>query len=118
MFMLLLKFLLVPALVGLADIMMVDFFFPTVWSVVLTGLALAAVGLAMESAILRRGTLWITTAADWAVSAAGLYLAQFLFEGAYVSVVAALLAGGLLAIPEYFAHRSAIERMNRGSRYS
>ncbi len=118
MFMLLLKFLLVPALVGLADIMMVDLFFPTAWSVIVTGLVLAAVGLAMESAMLRRGTLWLTTVADWAVSAAGIYLAQYVFEGAYVSLVAALLAGGLLAIPEYFAHRSAIERMSRKSRYS
>jgi len=113
MFMLLLKFLLVPALVGLADIMMADLFFPTVWAIVLTGLALAAVGLLMESAMLRRGTLWLTTIADWAVSAAGLYVAQFVFDGAYVSIVAALLAGGLLAIPEYFTHRAAIERMRR-----
>ncbi|TLS50197.1 hypothetical protein FE782_21245 [Paenibacillus antri] len=117
MFMLLIKFLLVPALVGLADVMMADLFFPTAWSIVLIGLALAAVGLFMESAMLRRGTLWLTTAADWAVAAAGIYLAQYLFEGAYVSAVAALLAGGLIAIPEYFAHRSAIERMSRRRRY-
>lgn len=105
---LLLKFILVPALVGLADMMLADLNFPSVWSVVATGLALAAVGLLMESVMLRRGTLWITTAADWGVSAAGLYLAQYVFSGAYVSVTAALLAGGLLALPEYFAHRAAI----------
>ncbi|HZG56343.1 hypothetical protein [Paenibacillus sp.] len=113
MFSLLLKFLLVPALVGLADVMLADLFFPSVWSMIIVGLALAAVGLLVESAMLRRGTLWLTTVADWALSAAGLYVAQFVFQGAYVSVVAALLAGGLIAIPEYFAHRAAIERASR-----
>ena len=106
--MLLLKFILVPALIGLADIMMTDVFFSSVWAMVWTGLALAAVGLLMESMMLRRGTLWLTTAADAAVAAAGLYVAQFIFDGSHVSVVGALLAGGLIAIPEYFAHRSAI----------
>jgi len=108
--MLLLKFIVVPALIGLADIMMADVFFSSVWAMVWTGLTLAAIGLLMESFMLRRGSLWLMTAADGATAALGLYVAQFVFDGSYVSWVGALLAGGLIAIPEYFAHRAAINR--------
>lgn len=115
--MFLLKLVLMPLVVVLADLMMVDVFLPTVWSAVFAGAAIAVLGYIVEWAMLRRGTLWLTTVADWAMASAVLYLASFVFDGAYVSLVGALLAGGLAAIPEYFIHRSILERMWR-SRYS
>lgn len=109
--MLLLKIVLLPIVVGLADLMTADIFFPSAWSIAITGIVLAIIGWMMEALILRRGTLWLTTVVDWGVAAAGIYLAQYIFNGAYASVVGSLLAGGLIAIVEYFAHRSAIRRM-------
>jgi hypothetical protein len=113
MVMLLLKLLIVPIVLFLADVMMVDVLFPSTWAIIGTGIALALLGLMMEALMLRRGTLWLTTVADWAVGAAVVYSSQFIFAGGFVSVVGALLTGGLLAIPEYFMHRNAIAHLTR-----
>jgi hypothetical protein len=113
MVVLLLKFLLTPIVLFLADLMMVDVFYPSTWAITLTGVTLAFLGLLTEMVMLRRGTLWLTTVGDWALSAVVVYVSQFIFAGSYVSVVGALLAGGLLAIPEYFMHRNAIANATR-----
>jgi hypothetical protein len=113
MIMLLLKIIICPIVLFLADLMMVDVFFPSTWAIIWTGLALALLGLAMEAFMLRRGTLWLTTVADWAVGAAIVFLSPYVFAGGFVSIVGALLTGGLLAIPEYFMHRYAIASATR-----
>jgi hypothetical protein len=111
MVMLLIKLIVCPLLVGLADLMMADVFFPSTLSVVLIGVVLAVIGTAMEFIMLRPGTLWLTTIADGAATAGIVYVSQFLIAGAYVSVVAALLTGGLFALAEYYMHRAALARM-------
>ncbi|MCI3922379.1 hypothetical protein MO973_19290 [Paenibacillus sp. TRM 82003] len=115
--MFLLKLVLMPLVLVLADLMMIDVFFPSLWSAIAVGAAIAVLGYVVEWAMLRRGTLWLTTVADWALASAVVYLAPYVFPGAYVSLVGALLAGGLAAIPEYFMHRAIIGRRWR-ARYS
>jgi len=114
--MLLLKMVLCSAVIGLANGMLTDVEIGSWLSVALIGVSIAAIGALVERMMLRRGTLWLTTAADLGLAAAVVYLSQFVLADVGASVVGALLTGGLVAILEYFAHRSAIARM--GFRWS
>lgn len=110
MFALMMKLILTPIGLWLCDQMLGDVNYPYATTVVVAGLLLAVVGYAVEWLMLRRGTLWLTTVADWGLSAAFIYASQFVITGAYVSVTGALLSGGILAIVEYFLHRYEISR--------
>jgi hypothetical protein len=106
----LMKWALTALVVWLGDVMLPDVFYPNVVYIVITSLVLVLVGYVMERIMLHRGTLWITTIADWAVSAGLIYLSQFVFAGAQASTVGALLTGGLIGISEYFMHRHQIRK--------
>lgn len=106
----LLKLVLCPLGVFLGDLMLTDVAFPSLALVIIVGVALAVVGRLLEAIMLRPGTLWLSTVADWAASAAIVYISQFLIAGAYVSVVGALLTGGIIAIFEYVLHRMILTR--------
>ncbi|WP_274362275.1 DUF2512 family protein [Paenibacillus thermotolerans] len=108
MFVFLMKLVITPIGLWLCDQMLRDVHYPYATSIVLAGLLLAVVGYALEWLMLRRGTLWLTTVADWALSAAFIYASQYVIAGAYASVTGALLSGGILAIVEYFMHRYEI----------
>ncbi|WP_199614510.1 DUF2512 family protein [Paenibacillus alkalitolerans] len=110
MIVLLMKLVATPLVLWLADWMLADVYYPTLTSSLSTGLTLAIIGYGTEWLMLRRGTLWLTTIVDWAVTAAIVYVSQFMFPGTFVTVMGALLTGGVMAIAEYFMHRYAIDR--------
>ncbi len=55
--------------------------FASLWQPILVGLVLALIGVAMEYSILRRGTLWVSVAADFAASVLIVYLLFLIFYG-------------------------------------
>lgn len=69
------------------------------------GLILAVLGVLMEYLILKKGTLWLSTLADFAVSALVIYYVSNVFDGAVVTFFGSLLAAALLAVAEHFLHR-------------
>jgi uncharacterized membrane protein YvlD (DUF360 family) len=71
---------------------------------IIVGVILAAVGTVMEYMLLKKGTLWISNAADFAASFLIVYYVSNVFEGAYVSFFGALMTAILLGISEHFTH--------------
>lgn len=113
----LIKLVVCPLGVFLADLMLQDVVFPSLASVIATGVVLAIAGQLMEAVMLRPGTLWLSTIADWAAASLIVYLSQFVIAGAFVSVVGALLAGGILALFEYVQHRVILSHPSFATRY-
>jgi hypothetical protein len=80
----------------------------SLWQAIVVGIVLALVGVAMEYFLLRRGTLWLSVAADFAVSVLIVYfLSNFLVDTS-VTFLGAILIGLLLGIIEYITHRYLI----------
>ncbi len=65
---------------------------------------MALVGVLMEYLLLRKGTLWISTILDFAVSVLILYSIANLFAGTTITFTGAVLTGILLGVIEYFTH--------------
>ncbi|WP_230458988.1 DUF2512 family protein [Terrilactibacillus tamarindi] len=75
---------------------------------IIVGVVLAIVGVVMEYALLKRGTLWISTAADFIVSVLIVYFLSNMVWGDTVTFFGATLIGLLLGVVEYFSHRYLI----------
>ncbi|MFC6334465.1 DUF2512 family protein [Paenibacillus septentrionalis] len=101
---LLIKILSVPLGLIIASWIFPNVEYSRLYQPIIVGLILAAVGLAMEYAILRKGTLWISTFADFIVSWVLVFGLSLLFDTAYVSVWGAFWAAVLLTVVEYFLH--------------
>lgn len=78
--------------------------FGAFYQIVVVGLILALAGVIMEYLLLRKGTLWISTILDFAVSVLILYSIANLFAGTAISFTGAVLTGILLGFIEYFTH--------------
>lgn len=75
----------------------------------ITGLIIGAVGYLMELLILKRGTAWTSTLADFAAAAIVIYASQYFFPGAYITLIGAIITALLLGVVEHILHRSLIK---------
>jgi hypothetical protein len=101
---LILKILICPAVVYFTDLATIDVNFPSTFQAVLLGLVLAVAGQIMELFILKRGTLWMSTLADFFAFVIIVYVGSSFFPGAYVTFVGSLLTASFLTITEYVQH--------------
>ncbi|WP_019120606.1 DUF2512 family protein [Brevibacillus massiliensis] len=90
--------------VFLADIVLPGMYYPSMYQDVLVGLLFAVVGYVTEVMILRRDTIWLSTAMDFVIGALLIYLSQFVFIGARVTLAAALITALAIGVLEHLQH--------------
>lgn len=76
---------------------------------IVVGLVIAVAAHMMEILILKRGTFWISTIADFVAAFAIVYFSQFFIVNVYITVWDALLTSALLTVTEYFQHNYLIK---------
>lgn len=99
----LIKLVVCPSVVYLADLLFTQVNFTEPYQPLIVGLVLAIATHAMELALLRPGTVWLSTLVDFAAAAAIVFLGGYLLD-ARITVTGALLTAGMLAVTEYFQH--------------
>jgi uncharacterized membrane protein YvlD (DUF360 family) len=100
----LLKIIVCPLGVILAAYALPNVEYGAYYQPILVGVALAVVGVIMEYVLLHRGTLWVSTLMDFAVTAIVVYYASNSMDGAAVTFMGAVWTSVLLTIVEYFLH--------------
>ncbi|MFA1820760.1 DUF2512 family protein [Virgibacillus oceani] len=101
--------LVVKLLVTPIGIILASWIFPNVnfggwYQPIIIGAGLAFIGFAMELAILKENTNWLSTFIDWGVSAIVIYFGAMFFVNTSVTFWGAVLTGALLAVTEIFQH--------------
>jgi uncharacterized membrane protein YeaQ/YmgE (transglycosylase-associated protein family) len=102
---LLIKLVVCPITVIFASYLFPTMSYGAIYQPIIVGLILAAAGHIMELFLLKPGTFWISTFADFIAATLIVYIVSMFFEAAYVTFVAALFTGFLLAVTEYFQHQ-------------
>ncbi|RBW69648.1 DUF2512 family protein [Bacillus taeanensis] len=102
---LLIKLVVCPITVIFASYLFPTMSYDTIYQPIIVGLVLAFASHMMELFLLKPGTFWISTFADFIAATIIVYVISMFFEGAYVPFVAALFTGFLLAVTEYFQHQ-------------
>jgi uncharacterized membrane protein YvlD (DUF360 family) len=100
----LLKIIVCPLGVILAAYALPNVEYGAYYQPILVGVTLAVVGVIMEFVLLHRGTLWVSTLLDFAVTAIVVYYASNSMDGAVVTFMGAIWTSLLLTIVEYFLH--------------
>lgn len=102
---LVIKLIVCPTVVYLSSLMFRNqIFYPSVYQIILVGLVLAVAAHLMEVMRLSKRTIWTDTALDFAAATIIVYLSGFVFRGAIVTFIGALLTAFLLAITEVIQH--------------
>ncbi|AOY76796.1 DUF2512 family protein [Clostridium formicaceticum] len=101
---LLIKLVVCPVVVVLADIILPGINYTNLYQPIIVGVILAVLAHMMEIAILRKGSSGISNLMDFIAASLVIYYSQLLFTGARISIYSAMLAAFLLAITEYFQH--------------
>lgn len=99
------KVITVPIALAIAAWLLPNVRYDAYYMPILVGAILAVVGMLMEYALLRDGTLWLSTFADFVVSVLLIYFVSNMFAGADVSFFGAILASLLIGALEFFTHR-------------
>ncbi len=101
---LLIKVLACPLIIYISHMLFNDINYSNTYQAVITGLVVAIIGHMSEVFMLRKGTLWINTFADLALSFIIIYLSQFFLTGSYITTAGAAITALLIAISEHFEH--------------
>lgn len=78
--------------------------FTALYQPIAVGIIIALVGHVMELLLLKKGTVWISTALDFGAAFIVLYLSSFIFPGARVTVTGAMITAAIIAIAEHLQH--------------
>ncbi|WHH60054.1 DUF2512 family protein [Petroclostridium sp. X23] len=98
------KLIICPIVVIISDALLNSVNYASIYQSIGVGIVLAVFAHMMEVLILREGTFWISTIADFIAALGVVYLSQFVLYGAVVTFAGALITSLLLAITEYFQH--------------
>ena len=101
---LLMKLAICPIVILLSSFLLLNVNYVDAIQPILIGLMLAVAAHLMELVLLRRGTLWISLAADFVVATFFIYFISDLFAGTYVTFAGAVIVALILGITEYFQH--------------
>ena len=101
---LLLKVIVSPIAVIVSSWICPNVDYANIWQAILVGLIIAVVGTAMEYLLLRRGTLWISTLADFVAALLVVFFVSNAFNGAEVTFWGAVLVSAIIAAAEVFTH--------------
>jgi hypothetical protein len=86
-----------------------DIYYANAYQAVITGFIIAFAGHMMEVLFLKRGTLWINNILDLGAAFAIIYVSQFFFPRAEITLIGAAIAAFLIAIIEHFLHTYLIK---------
>ncbi|MBO0995543.1 hypothetical protein [Bacillus sp. SD088] len=100
----LLKIIVIPIILILASKVLPGIYFPYLYQPIVTGVTMAVVGALLEFALLKRGTFWLSLAADFVVSAIMLYTFAYFFQGAFTTLFGVILTSALITAVEFFVH--------------
>ncbi|WP_078553105.1 DUF2512 family protein [Bacillus alkalicellulosilyticus] len=98
------KLFVCPIFVILASFVFPNVNYATIYQPIIVGLILAIAGHTMELVILKKGTLWISTVADFVAATIIVYYASLLFPTATVTIGGAVLTAIALTISEMLQH--------------
>lgn len=98
------KLFMCPIIVIVSAYLFPNVDYPAIYQPIIVGLVLAVIAHMMELMLLKRGTFWISTVADFIAATLIVYFVSLLFTGTVVTFLGAVLTGILLAISEYFQH--------------
>ncbi|HEX7064864.1 MAG TPA: DUF2512 family protein [Bacillales bacterium] len=103
-----LKIIACPLILIFAMYMLDNVDYGSIWQPIVVGVVLALVGVAMEYMILKEGSLWISTIADFVVSVIIIWVLSNVFDGANVTFWGAVITSIIIGVMEYFVHRYLI----------
>ena len=101
---LIMKVFTCPLIVYISDMIFNDIYYANAYQPVITGLIIAFAGHMLEVLFLKRDTLWINNILDLAAAFAIIYVNQFFFPRAVITVIGAAIAAFLIAVVEHFLH--------------
>lgn len=101
---LLVKLLVSPVVVVLAEALFPEVNYSSLYYSIGVGFVLALAGYWLEHMILRPGTLWMSTAADFIAGFLIVYASAFLVPGSQISAVGAGFVAILFGVAEYVQH--------------
>ncbi|MCX7923477.1 MAG: YndM family protein [Clostridia bacterium] len=111
----LLKLLLLPGVIFLADSLSPAINYATGWQVISVGVFLAIVSYMMDALLLRNVGSGVSAVIDFVTAAVVIYLSQFVLAGAYATFLGTLFAAAFLALSEYLTHRLIVsEKLAEG----
>jgi len=101
---LMIKLFTCPLMILVAHRFLPNVEYPAIYQTILVGFVLAAGAHLMEIFILRRGTLWISTIADFFVATLIVYYSQYFIQGAFITWTGAALTALLISLGEVVVH--------------
>ncbi|WP_285719726.1 DUF2512 family protein [Pelosinus sp. IPA-1] len=101
---LIMKLIACLILIVLATQLLPQIYYPTIYQAIGVGIVLALMAHVMELFVLREGTFWISTVADFVVAAVLLYFSQSFIQSSYVTISGAIITAAVLSVIEYFVH--------------
>lgn len=105
---LILKVIACPLILIFAMYLLDGVDYGAIWQPIVLGVVLALVGVAMEYMILKEGSLWISTIADFVVSVIIIWALSNAFNDANVTFWGAVITSIIIGVVEYFVHRYLI----------
>lgn len=100
----LVKLIASPIALIIADMLFYQINYPSIYYPIFIGILIAIIGYALETAILKRGTLWISTAVDFVVATLTVYVVSKLLPGTTITFFGAVLASLILGLAEHVQH--------------
>ncbi len=110
---LLLKLLLCPGAVFLADALSPVIGYSSSWHIIYIGFFIGIVGYMLDALLLKRTGSGVSAVADIVVAAIVVYFSKYFFTGVYMTVLGALLAGLVVGFGEYLLHRLIVDERHR-----
>jgi len=102
---LIVKLIVCPAVVYLTSIIFSgQVSYPFLYQLIIVGFVLAIAGHLMEVWMLNKKTIWTSTGMDFVAATILVYLSGFVFSGATITLLGALVTAFLLAITEVIQH--------------
>lgn len=101
---LIMKLIACPLTIVFADALFRGVRYASIYQSIGVGLILAVLAHLLETVILKKGTLWISTIADFGAAFVIIYFSQYFLRNARVTFTGALLTAILVALIEYFVH--------------
>ncbi len=100
----LIKLIMCPLILYLTDYISPAVNYGSVYQPLILGLILAVAAHLLEVYLLEKGTLWVSTLADFVAASFIVYFGTLLLPEASITFGGALLAAGLLTVAEYYLH--------------
>lgn len=107
---LLIKLILYPIILLIFNFILAGVNYPKFYEPIITGLLLAFLSHILEVIVLKKGTLWINTGADYVATFLLIYLSQYFFNDVNITVFPTLFISSFILIFEHFNHLNYLQK--------